>query len=531
MGYLIKQARRLLDVYTLASILPTSVAKKLLGNKALQRATKSFLNTTRNVNAGKAFDPRMAELAKNYGRSRLITGEISKANFLKNFSKLDQQKFLRNSASTQNFLKSLRNERQFAFEDAGLNAKKLYEGLKTKYGPQQARKIWAETLRYGQRGTSDAAKTTLSGYYDADTLNKLTKWRKYYLNEMRPYEYKNVSKLFKQWHPVYKPHDYISNKFSRSQVQSLQKHLGLISKDDLLALAKNKNVRLDPQDLKHEFYITPTSAHNALQPNSILASSATPYTDIISFKPKKQALIYSDSIFQDNVARRIYNDPRTSRSIKKGLDIVRGQNVLQPGTRANKFLRRVQKQVPSLDAESKSSSMQLAEAGVNAYYNPRTNFLAVNPSMPHFDQVYKHEKGHFIDHNLPIRDHAKQMATMFGHLNQMQKRYGYNIPLSNTRLMSEAAAEWFRMTKLNGTSNRAFRLTYVQPKLRHAAVQKYRASSASDEMKYNLLNNLKKKLRKQRMGSQMMHANTKIPAVDKEMLDQLAFNYDHAVFN
>lgn len=285
---------------------------------------------------------------------------------------------------------------------------------------------------------------------------------------------------------------------------TLQAERGLVSRDKLIAAANALDVPIDPSRLRHSYYY---SFFNDID-------------DLRNIKPDRidreylevmQGLPYTEGRLTQNINNAVRNEalfknihikdtrsaiPDTD-SINKALDIIKGQNLLEPGTAANKLYRRLSNSKnPKLRAlvndylyGGNKSLRRQVEQGKNAIYHTDLDTLAASPKAG--SETLAHELNHRRLYNLYPLQHASEARDYFTRLARIQNRYKLNIPWNDSNRMHEALVDATRAG--GGVAPRGFSILNLWPRY-----------------KVNRMD---------------------ISQADKEGLLQLMFNYGHPIFS
>lgn len=231
-----------------------------------------------------------------------------------------------------------------------------------------------------------------------------------------------------------------------------------MTRDQLLRNAKRYGVDLNPNDLKHDVY------HNVLgAPLDVAAQAGTTGADIVRLNAQlPQTVGHLTNRLNTAVAgetrRPLMSYIRTNetlgdnpkRSIRNALDIVRNQNVLEPGTRANRLYKRVVHGAKSSEGLervlrnifSREELHKAVETGDNASFNPTVNAIFVAPSGKFAGKnTVLHESSHMRWHNLSPERRFEMARHYLTRLNRSAIRHNLNIPWNNTRYMQEYLAD------------------------------------------------------------------------------------------
>ena len=283
---------------------------------------------------------------------------------------------------------------------------------------------------------------------------------------------------------------------------TLQASEGLISRDKLIATARELNVPVDPSKLRHNYYYNLfDDIDNLRKPDRIDKE----YLEVMQGLPYTEGRItqnINNAIINETLLKNIHIlDTRSAipdtDSINKALAMIKGQNLLEPGTAANKLYRRLaNSKNPRLrslvDDYLYGGNKRLrrqVEKGKNAIYNADLDTLAVSPKAG--PETLAHESNHRRLYNLYPLQHASEAREYFTRLAKIQNRYKLNIPWRDSTKMHEALVDTTRAG--GGFAPRDFRILNLWPKHK---VNKMDISQA-----------------------------------DKEGLLQLLYNYDHPIFS
>ena len=306
------------------------------------------------------------------------------------------------------------------------------------------------------------------------------------------------------------PHQYIK---AIPDTTSFAKSQGLLSREALLRQAKKEKINLNKNDLHEPFYINKGTALESSQaiPKSQWQRDVTSSVD--------NELKYTAA----NLAETEQKLQKAPRSIHRAIDIVNGQNVLHPGTRANRLFTKMQHSKSPGIKRLLSNELYLmddAARGENAFYNTDGNFIAVNPKTPfrfRNKPIYEpasleaHERGHFFAHNLPEAEHRAIATTLFTKLKRAAAKYNLNIPFDNPELMQEAFAEGYMALKLGKLRPFDIRL--------NNALYNAKSYKTNPRIYRNDIRNLKK-----------INNETNLDDVTKQMLNQLQVSYGADIF-
>lgn len=237
-----------------------------------------------------------------------------------------------------------------------------------------------------------------------------------------------------------------------------------MTRKQLLREAERYGVELNPNDLKHDVY------HNVLGATLDAAEQAgTTGAEIVRLNAqlpqtvghltnRLNTAIAGETGRPLDVNRTVNamlgNNPK--RSIRRALDIVRNQNVLEPGTRANRLFKHVAhgaKSSKDLDnvmrktfnggwfSDSKKIQQSI-EKGDNAFFHPLTNAIFVAPTGKFAGKnTILHEASHMRWHNLSPTQRLETARHYLSNLQRSAARNKLNIPWDDKQLMQEYLAD------------------------------------------------------------------------------------------
>ena len=289
---------------------------------------------------------------------------------------------------------------------------------------------------------------------------------------------------------------------------SFAKSQGFISREDLLRQAKKENVKLNKNDLHEPFYIDKETALASSQ-----AVPKSPWLRVVA-----PAIDNELEYIGNSVATAKAWLQKAPRSMQRAAAIVNGHNILQPGTRANRFFTKL---LNRKGIEAQTQDLKDVIQGKNAFYHSYGNFVASSPKIsfkfrnkPIQDPAATeaHEWGHFFAHNLPEAEHRAIATTLFAKLKRAADRYNLNIPFDDPALMQEAFADGYAALKLGKVEPFNIRLNHAfyKAKVEHMNPIAYRS----------MIQNLKK-----------INNAPDLDDVTKQMLNQLQINYGSNIFS
>lgn len=313
----------------------------------------------------------------------------------------------------------------------------------------------------------------------------------------------------------------------------------VVSRKDLIAMHKATNTPVNEGELIHDYYFnlfpsrpaTPGSSEAAKAMRGGKKDEQLPSLDYMRrMVGAMKSLPYDNggtwrAARNNKITRVAANDIRNTpgdafiylgeqgidklpRSIKTTLSRIDGENVLEPGTRANALYTRLRssnnprlRNLASKLTGNNAALADLVEQGGQAGYFPGAGVLMVSPKIKGYAHINAHERAHEAFHKMAPKEHVAVVSDLAQRLRNVGVRNGLNIPWDNPKLMQEALADGYRMLKGGpGGSVDTGRLA------------RWNLNADANAMKR--IDNL--------VGAS---------DVEKEMLRQLYVNYQHDIFN
>lgn len=294
---------------------------------------------------------------------------------------------------------------------------------------------------------------------------------------------------------------------------TLENDYGIIPRDTLIQQINEIIPGYDTSKLVHQNYVI--GARNGLESKDmLLAATQLPYTDSMLL-PAQRAVINDITMSRHWLKDLLKAKNSSTRSVKKALASVEGQNILEPGTYAHRLLNKIYARPElrkKLGLPGKFELLQYKLAQ-NAMYDPAYNVIAVSPRYgKHYDSVRAHELGHFTSFNAPADAHAAHAYPVLRRMKVVAAKNNFKLPLDDPRLMQEVIAE-----------------SYI-PKILGRHVTRPRSSYLSNAAMDIAL--LPTALRDRKNFFQMSRNkyavdNMKGTEEDKELFRQLAINYGY----
>ena len=297
---------------------------------------------------------------------------------------------------------------------------------------------------------------------------------------------------------------------------TLEADYGIIPRDMLVKRIKEVMPDYDTSKLTHQNYVI--GNRNLLSnKDALLASTSLPYTDPMHL-PAQTAAINDirhtrNSASLDKLQAGI--NETSPRSVEKALSLIKGQNILESGTHANRMFNKIYarpelRKKLGLPHKLKLLQFNLAQ---NAFYDPKYNIVAVSPKFgKNYDAVRAHEMGHFTSYNAPADEHAAHAYSTLRRMKAVANKNKFNLPLNNDQLMQEVLAESY-IPKILGKTVTAPRTSYLTNAI----------------MDIGMLPTVLKNRKNFFQMSRNKYAinNMKGTEADKELFRQLALNYGH----
>lgn len=307
---------------------------------------------------------------------------------------------------------------------------------------------------------------------------------------------------------------------------TLQQQYGIISREELLNELQSHGIKYNPEALRHAYYVTggskmPRASSATNRGHALLASTKLPFTSTDRLPAQMAAL--NDVVYTNDRFNSLYagaDMDKLPRSVQKALQLIKGKNLLEPGTPANRLFNRVYNNKNLYNKLNLGADIQPMVAGENAAYWPEVNALLIHPEIRNSKNVAgiaAHERGHFMAHNMLPDKHADTAFRTFRKMHILGKKYNMDVPLADPRLMQEVFAESYIPKLLGPNSGAAFFLTPKQ-QLRNLASNGVSRSEYRD---------LRKTLLDMYKANEDAINAMRATEDTKDLFRQLAFNYGH----
>jgi hypothetical protein len=297
---------------------------------------------------------------------------------------------------------------------------------------------------------------------------------------------------------------------------TLESSYGIVPRDTLVKRIKEVMPDYDTSKLTHQNYVI-GDRNRLANKDAILASTSLPYTDPMHLPAQTAAL--NDIQHTRNSASveklKAGINEKSPRSVEKALALIKGQNILEPGTRANRLFNKIYVRPELRKKLGLPHKLNLLQYNLaqNAFYDPRYNIIAVSPKFgKNYGAVRAHEMGHFTSYNAPADEHAAHAYKTLRRMKAVADKNKFNLPLQDDQLMQEVLAESY-IPKILGKTVKAPRTSYL----------------TNAVMDIGMLPTVLKNRKNFFQMSRNKYAinNMKGTEADKELFRQLALNYGH----
>jgi hypothetical protein len=292
---------------------------------------------------------------------------------------------------------------------------------------------------------------------------------------------------------------------------TLQDDYGIVPRQDLIKRLNEVVPEYDTSKLSHSQYVVGYPLHRINDKDILLGATKLPYTDPMHLPVQHSVL---RDLYLTRTLPTHKNQPM-SRSVEKALASIEGQNAFEPGTRAYRMAKKIYARPQLRKKLGLPNKLKLLQykAGLNAFYDPALNVIAVSPRFgKHYNTVKAHELGHLLSHTAPADQHAEHAYKTLRRMHAVAKRNKFNLPLNDENLMQEALAESY-IPKILGKEVTAPRLSPISTALADIgslpSVLTNRKNFFSMSRNRHAINHMK--------GTES----------DKELFRQLALNYGY----
>lgn len=228
----------------------------------------------------------------------------------------------------------------------------------------------------------------------------------------------------------------------RVLTSTLENEYGIIPRDTLIRQLNEIIPGYDTSKLTHQNYVIGSSL-GLYDKDRLMAATQLPYTDSMHL-PVQHAVLRDIQMSRSALGRLVRAKNSSTRSVKKALASIEGQNILEPGTYANRLFTKIYARPELRSKLGLPSELDLwrYKMAQNAMYHPTYNVIAVSPKYgKSYDAVRAHELGHFTSYNAPADVHAAHAYPTLRRMKAVAAKNNFNLPLDDTRLMQEAIAE------------------------------------------------------------------------------------------
>lgn len=307
---------------------------------------------------------------------------------------------------------------------------------------------------------------------------------------------------------------------------TLHKQYGIKSREELIKEMQANGIDFNPDKLQHSHYVTGALDLLDLTPSidkkhRLLAATKLPYTSNDRLPAQVAAL--NDVAVTSGQFNSLYRGAKMDelpRSAQKALQIIKGENLLEPGTRANRLFNKVYNNKALYNKLGLTDVIQPAVDGKNAAYWPNLDALLVHPNTlgaKNTAGMAAHERGHRAAYTMAPEAHADEAFRTFRRMQLLGKKYNMNVPLEDARLMQEVFAESY-IPKLLGPNSGA--ALFVSPRQRIRATDNM---GLTGDIRKELRKGMLKQYKVNRDAINAMHTSEDT----KDLFRQLAFNYQH----
>lgn len=252
--------------------------------------------------------------------------------------------------------------------------------------------------------------------------------------------------------------------------KTLQQEYGIKSREELIKEMQAQGLDFNPDELQHSHYVLgrlydildyiPTMDKK----HALRAATKLPYTS--NGRLPAQDAAVSDVLKTSGQFNSSYvgaND-KLPRSVQKALQIIKGENLLEPGTRANRLFNKVYNNKALYNKLALPDADDIPDFvdGRNAAYLPKLDTLLVHPKA-YGPGTKAHEDGHRAACTMAPEAHADDAFRTFRKMQLVGKKYNMNVPLGQSRLMQEVFAESY-IPKLLGPNSGAAEFFYTPKK-------------------------------------------------------------------
>ena len=317
--------------------------------------------------------------------------------------------------------------------------------------------------------------------------------------------------------------------------KTLQQEYGIKSREELIKEMQDSRINFNPDELQHSHYITGKanvfgdSGLGIDHKHRLLAATRLPFTT--PDRLPAQAAAMNDVLNTSGKFDSIYFGKTMSelpRSVQKALQIIKGENLLEPGTRANRLFNTVYNNKTLINELGLSDILKSYMSGKNASYWPSIDAILVHPKAlgaKNTAGIRAHELGHRAAYTMAPDTHADEAFRTFRKMHLLGKKYNMNVPLDDPKLMQETFAESY-IPKLLGPNSRAAVFASTRKRTRDMENTLFAEYTHLSEPQRKILRReLLKHYKADRDAINAMQTSEDT----KDLFRQLAFNYGHAL--
>lgn len=318
----------------------------------------------------------------------------------------------------------------------------------------------------------------------------------------------------------------------RSQyAETLQQKYGIKSREELIKEMQSQGLDFNPNELQHSHYVLGPyeilDHYPSVDKKHVLrAATKLPYTSNDRLPAQRAVLWDVLSTSGQFNSKYVGANDKLPRSVQKALQIIKGENLLEPGTRANRFFNKVYNNKALNDKLHLTDDFQTYVNGRNAAYIPKFDTILVPTRIRGAKNTVgteAHERGHRAAFTMTPEAHADEAFPTFRKMQLLGEKYNMNVPIDRPRLMQEAFAESY-LPKLLGPNAGADEFTSVRQWIRDLdAVARAQNRPFTEHNRKIFHRNILERYKAQRDAINAMHASEDT----KDLFRQLAFNYHY----
>lgn len=308
---------------------------------------------------------------------------------------------------------------------------------------------------------------------------------------------------------------------------TLQTQYGITSRGELLKEMQDLGIDFNPDALKHSHYVTGSPEHlkssNGIiaKKHALLAATRLPYTT--PDRLPAQAAAATDVWRESGKFDSTYfgsNADKLPRSAQKALQMIKGENLLEPGTRANRLFNKVYNNKTLYNKLGLRPLIHDTVDGSNAAYMAELDAILVHPKALGANNtagIAAHELGHRAANTMAPEAHAAEAFNTFRRMQLVGNKHNMKVPINDAELMQEVFAESY-IPKLLGPNSGAARFVTPRQMLRDLDTEELTGAALKGARRDAL-----KKYKANKDAIDAMNTSEDM----KDLFRQLAFNYRH----